>query len=57
VPEDAAAVIFVHVTDSDWDGEDAGSEKGSCNEGGCETHFEVVDGLMEENCQREFLRK
>jgi len=41
MPEDAAAVIFVYVTNNDWGGENTGSEKGSCNESGCETHFEV----------------
>ena len=55
--EEAAAVIVVHVTSNEWVGEGGGSKKGSRKEGGCETHFEVVDGVVEDNCQRVFLRK
>jgi hypothetical protein len=43
MPKEAGAVIAVHVTGSEWAGEGGGSKKGSCNEGGCEKHFEVVD--------------
>jgi len=43
--EDAAAVIIVPVTGSEWAGEGGGREKGSRNKGRCETHFEVIDEL------------
>jgi hypothetical protein len=57
VLEEIAAVIIVPVTGSEWFGEGGGRKKGGCNEGGCEKHFEAVDGLIEDNCQRVFLRK
>jgi len=57
MPEDVVGVVIAHVTGNDGAGEGGGSKEGSCNESGCEMHFEVVEELMKDNCQRVFLRK